>query len=111
MGTKFDLSCSIFIQFMSRMVQQYMREEELRARHQATLLQLRERALQEKTEAELEWLGMKKKQLRSKGADDLMPPLVKRERGLLKKLQHEQVGVLSSLMTTASTSSHHSLPP
>lgn len=38
-----------FQHFMSRMVQQYVREEELRARHQATLLQLRENALKEKT--------------------------------------------------------------
>jgi centrosomal protein CEP350 len=38
-----------FQHFMSRMVQQYVREEELRARHQATLLELRENALKEKT--------------------------------------------------------------
>ena len=38
-----------FQHFMSRMVQQYVREEEVRARHQATLLQLRENALKEKT--------------------------------------------------------------
>lgn len=79
---------------MTRIVQQYMHEEEVRSRHQSTLLQLRERALQEKTQAELEWLNVKKKQLHRKpGADDLMPPLKRRERGLLKKLQHEQVGV------------------
>ena len=68
-----------------------MREEELRARHQSTLLQLREKALKEKTQAELEWITLKKQQLRSKGSDDLMPPLVSREKGLLKKLHHEQV--------------------
>ena len=71
-----------------------MREEELRAHHQSTLLQLREKALKERTQAELEWLTLKKQQLRSKGADDLMPPLVSREQGLLKKLHHEQVGRL-----------------
>lgn len=76
---------------MNRMVHAYMREEELRARHQSTLLQLREKALKEKTQAELEWITLKKQQLRSKGSDDLMPPLVSREKGLLKKLHHEQV--------------------
>lgn len=79
---------------MNRMVKAYMREEELRAHHQSTLLQLREKALKERTQAELEWLTLKKQQLRSKGADDLMPPLVSREQGLLKKLHHEQVGRL-----------------
>ena len=69
-----------------------MREEELRAHHQSTLLQLREKALKERAQAELEWLTLKKQQLRSKGDDDLMPPLVSREKGLLKKLHHEQVG-------------------
>lgn len=73
-----------------------MREEELRARHQSTLLQLREKALKEKTQAELEWITLKKQQLRTKGSDDLMPPLVSREKGLLKKLHHEQVRVWSS---------------
>lgn len=80
-----------FFRFMDKMVRQYMREEELRARHQANLLELRERALQEKTQAQLEWLQLKKKQVRSKGADDLMPPLVRREKGVLKRLQEEQV--------------------
>lgn len=35
------------------MAQQYLREEELRARHQTALLKLRENALKEKTKAEL----------------------------------------------------------
>ena len=38
-----------FHHFMSRMVHLYVQEEEVRARHQATLLQLREDALKEKT--------------------------------------------------------------
>ncbi len=38
-----------FFHFTSRMVHMYVKEEEVRARHQATLLQLREKALQEKT--------------------------------------------------------------
>ena len=69
----------------------YMHEEELRSRHQATLLRLRENALQEKTKAQLEWLKIKKKALQSKGDDDKMPPLAREERGLLKKYKKQQV--------------------
>ena len=47
-------------QFISQMVHQYVREEETRARHQAALLQLREKALKEKTKAQLDWLRMKR---------------------------------------------------
>ena len=76
---------------MGRMVRAYMHEEELRARHQATLLRLREDALQEKTKAQLEWLKVKKKALRKKGDDDQMPPLARMEKGLLKKFKQQQV--------------------
>ena len=79
---------------MSRMVRAYMHEEELRARHQATLLRLREDALQEKTKAHLEWLKIKKKALQRKGDDDKMPPLARMEKGLLKKYKQEQVRTL-----------------
>ena len=34
-----------FFQFMSRMMEQYMKEEEVRARHRSLLLQLREKTL------------------------------------------------------------------
>ena len=88
-----DATYSLYpaVQFMSRMVSAYMHEEELRARHQATLLRLREDALQEKTEAHLEWLKVKKKALQKKGDDDRMPPLARMERGLLKKFKQQQV--------------------
>ena len=82
------------LQFMNRMVRAYMHEEELRARHQATLLRLREDALQEKTQAHLEWLKIKKKALQKKGDDDKMPPLARMERGLRKKYKQEQVSKL-----------------
>ncbi len=75
------------------MVSEYVKEEELRARHRAALLQLREKALHEKTQAQLKWLKMKQKDLRSKGADDLMPPLKKKEKGVLRGFQKEQVSV------------------
>ena len=43
------------------MLQQYVKEEEMRAKHQTALLQLREKAIKEKTQAELEWLNIKKR--------------------------------------------------
>lgn len=44
------------------MVKQYMQEEEVRSRHQSSLLRLRHRALKEKTRAELDWLELQKRQ-------------------------------------------------
>lgn len=80
-----------FFSFVSRMVSQYVKEEEMRAKHQAALLKVRERAVKEKTRAELEWLNVKKRSLQKKKNDDAMPPLLQREKGLLKKWKHEQV--------------------
>ena len=61
--------------------------------------------LQERTQAELEWLELKKQQLRSKGADELTPSLLKRERGLRKKLQQEQAEI-RRLKEAQKTASH-----
>ncbi|XP_028821253.1 centrosome-associated protein 350-like isoform X2 [Denticeps clupeoides] len=82
-----------FSEFTMAMVRQYMQEEEVRAQHQSSLLKLRERALREKTRAELAWLEHQKRQLRDKGEDDKMPPLRKKQRGLLLKLQQEQAEI------------------
>lgn len=45
-----------FFHFMSRMVQLYVREEEVRGRHQAALLHLRENALKERTKVSQEYV-------------------------------------------------------
>ncbi|KAI4903888.1 hypothetical protein NFI96_023006, partial [Prochilodus magdalenae] len=93
-----------FNKFTMAMVKQYMQEEEVRAQHQSSLLRLRHRALKEKTKAELAWLEHQKRQLicfafssarrlRDKGEDDKMPPIRKRQRGLLLKLQQEQAEI------------------
>ncbi|XP_038651089.1 centrosome-associated protein 350 isoform X3 [Scyliorhinus canicula] len=82
-----------FSKFTMEMVRQYMKEEEMRAQHQVSLLKLRERALKEKTKAELAWLEHQKKRLRDKGEDDKMPPIRKRQRGLLLRLQQEQAEI------------------
>ncbi|XP_013930621.1 PREDICTED: centrosome-associated protein 350-like, partial [Thamnophis sirtalis] len=82
-----------FSKFTMEMVRQYMREEEMRAAHQSSLLRLREKALKEKTKAELAWLEHQKRHLRDKGEDDKMPPLRKKQRGLLLKLQQEKAEI------------------
>ncbi|KAL7884511.1 hypothetical protein AOLI_G00072810 [Acnodon oligacanthus] len=82
-----------FSKFTMAMVKQYMQEEEVRAQHQSSLLRLRHRALKEKTKAELAWLEHQKRHLRDKGEDDKMPPIRKRQRGLLLKLQQEQAEI------------------
>ncbi|TRY83593.1 hypothetical protein DNTS_033709 [Danionella cerebrum] len=82
-----------FSKFTMDLVRQYMKEEEVRAQHQSSLLRLREKALRDKTKAELAWLEHQKRHLRDKGEDDKMPPLRKKQRGLLMKLQQEQAEI------------------
>ncbi|XP_077862424.1 centrosome-associated protein 350-like [Saccoglossus kowalevskii] len=94
-----DMSCSPFSaeesfnKFTAEMVRQYMREEELRAQHQAALLRLREKALKEKTKAEMAWLEHQKRRMKDKGTDEAMPPIRKKQRGLLMKLKQEQAEI------------------
>ncbi|KAM4722906.1 centrosome-associated protein 350 [Rhinophrynus dorsalis] len=82
-----------FWRFTMEMVRQYMQEGEMRSAHQAALLRLRQKALKDKTKAELAWLEHQKRRLRDKGEDDKMPPLRKRQRGLLLRLQQEQAEI------------------
>ncbi|XP_026125174.1 centrosome-associated protein 350-like isoform X6 [Carassius auratus] len=82
-----------FSRFTMDLVRQYMKEEEVRAQHQSSLLRLRQKALREKTKAELAWLEHQKRHLRDKGEDDKMPPLRKKQRGLILKLQQEQAEI------------------
>ncbi|XP_053549912.1 centrosome-associated protein 350 isoform X2 [Bombina bombina] len=82
-----------FWRFTMEMVRQYMQEGEMRSAHQSALLRLRQKALKDKTKAELAWLEHQKRRLRDKGEDDKMPPLRKRQRGLLLRLQQEQAEI------------------
>ncbi|XP_042318196.1 centrosome-associated protein 350 isoform X2 [Sceloporus undulatus] len=93
LGLPFSGGQDSFSRFTMEMVRQYMKEEEMRAAHQSSLLRLREKALKEKTKAELAWLEHQKKHLRDKGEDDKMPPLRKKQRGLLLKLQQEKAEI------------------
>lgn len=91
--TAFSGGQESFSQFTMDMVRQYMKDEEVRLQHQSSLLHLRQKALKEKTKTELAWLEHQKKRLRDKGEDDRMPPIRKKQRGLLMKLQQEQVHI------------------
>ncbi|XP_070765134.1 centrosome-associated protein 350 [Enoplosus armatus] len=82
-----------FSQFTMDMVRQYMKDEEVRLQHQSSLLRLRQKAVKEKTRTELAWLEHQKQRLRDKGEDDKMPPIRKKQRGLLMKLQQEQAEI------------------
>ncbi|XP_051525667.1 centrosome-associated protein 350-like isoform X3 [Myxocyprinus asiaticus] len=82
-----------FSKFTMDLVRHYMKEEEVRAQHQSSLLRLRQKALREKTKAELAWLEHQKRHFRDKGEDDKMPPLRKKQRGLILKLQQEQAEI------------------
>ena len=66
---------------------------------QNTLLKLREQALKEKTQAELAWLEQQKQRMRHKGADDAYPQIKKRQRGLIMRLQQEQVSIKQVLQS------------
>ncbi|KAK2515041.1 centrosome-associated protein 350-like [Columba guinea] len=80
-----------FCHFSLAMVEQCLRGEELRARHQAALLELRRKALREKARAELAWLGHQKRCLEnlqdSKGAS----AMAVKQHKILRELKQEQL--------------------
>ena len=82
-----------FRHFTTRMARQLLEDEEMRAQHQAALLRLREKAMREKTKAELAWLKHKEQRLRDKGEDDKMPPIRKRRQEILHKLHAERAEI------------------
>ena len=82
-----------FKKFTGEIVKKYMQEEEMRSKHQAHLLKLREKALVEKTDAELAWLAQMKRKAQDKGEDERMPALLSKERGVMQKLREEQESI------------------
>uniref|UniRef100_A0A3Q3DR43 Centrosomal protein 350 n=1 Tax=Hippocampus comes TaxID=109280 RepID=A0A3Q3DR43_HIPCM len=82
-----------FSRFTMDMVRQHMKDEDLRLQHQNALLRLRQKAVKEKIRTELAWLEHQKKQLRNKGEDDKLPPIRKKQKGLLLRLQEEQAEI------------------
>ena len=57
------------------------------------MLKLREKALIDKTNAELAWLEQMKKKVQDKGEDEKMPSILKKEKGIMQKLKEEQVKI------------------
>ncbi|XP_066436605.1 coiled-coil domain-containing protein 187 isoform X2 [Eleutherodactylus coqui] len=86
-------SPNMFARFTLEMSQQYIREEELRARHQTALLRLREEALKEKTKAELALLNHQKIYWKSKNEPIKMEELVSQELEIQRNLKEEQAEI------------------
>ncbi|XP_029467732.1 coiled-coil domain-containing protein 187 [Rhinatrema bivittatum] len=80
--------------FTLEMAQQYLRDEELRARHQTALLRLREDALQEKTRTELSWLEHQKMRLDVTRDHQKVADIVKQQQEILSRLQQEQAEIM-----------------
>ncbi|XP_067397702.1 coiled-coil domain-containing protein 187 [Emydura macquarii macquarii] len=84
---------STFCHFSLTMAKQYLREEELRTRHQTALLRLREKALQEKTEAELAWLEHGKRCLDNLRDSEEASAIAEKQHKILTKLKQEQAEI------------------
>ncbi|XP_057575797.1 coiled-coil domain-containing protein 187 [Hippopotamus amphibius kiboko] len=78
-----------FSRFALRRLEQSLREEELRAQHQAALLRLREKALREKTRAELGWLEHQRRYLSSTGSFLALVALTEKQHQALSNLERE----------------------
>ncbi|KAL0606613.1 Coiled-coil domain-containing protein 187 [Plecturocebus cupreus] len=76
--------------FKLQMWERSLREEDLRAQHQAALLRLREMALQEKTLAELALLEHQRGCLDSKSDRALLAVLVEKQQQALSRFEKEQ---------------------
>ncbi|XP_058549493.1 coiled-coil domain-containing protein 187 isoform X9 [Neofelis nebulosa] len=76
--------------FTLQMLDVSLREEELRAQHQAAMLRLREKVLEEKMCAELAWLEHQRECLGGEGKDTMLAALATRQEQALSKLEQEQ---------------------
>lgn len=82
-----------FKKFTGEIVKKYMQEEEMRSKHQAHLLKLREKALVDRTTAELAWLEQMKRKAQDRGEDEKMPSILRKEKGIRQKLREEQESI------------------
>ncbi|XP_044120307.1 coiled-coil domain-containing protein 187 [Neovison vison] len=73
-----------------QMLELSLREEELRAQHEAALLRLREKALEERIRAELAWLEQQRGCLGREGNAVVLAVLAERQKQALSSLEHEQ---------------------
>nr|CAI9707026.1 unnamed protein product [Rangifer tarandus platyrhynchus] len=76
-----------------QMLEQSLREEDLRGRHRAALLRLREKALEEKTRAELAWLEHQRGYLSSIGSYTALVALAEKQQQALSHLERELRGI------------------
>ncbi|NWH38879.1 CE350 protein, partial [Chloropsis hardwickii] len=74
-------------------VEQCLRAEELRARHQAVLLQLRRKALQERARAELAWLGHRRRVLENLQDSTGAFAMAAKQHKILMELKQEQAEI------------------
>ncbi|NXX65773.1 CE350 protein, partial [Spizella passerina] len=74
-------------------VEQCLRAEELRARHQAVLLQLRRKALRERARAELAWLGHRRRVLENLQDSTGASAMAAKQHKVLMELKWEQAEI------------------
>ncbi|NWW08413.1 CE350 protein, partial [Oreocharis arfaki] len=74
-------------------VEQCLRGEELRARHQAVLLQLRRKALRERARAELAWLGHQRRILENLQDSTGASAVAAKQDKILTELKREQAEI------------------
>ncbi|NWS01271.1 CE350 protein, partial [Motacilla alba] len=74
-------------------VEQCLRAEELRARHQAVLLQLRRKALRERASAELAWLGHRRRVLENLKDGTGASAVAAKQHKILMELKWEQAEI------------------
>ncbi|NXA73262.1 CE350 protein, partial [Thryothorus ludovicianus] len=74
-------------------VEQCLRAEELRARHQAVLLQLRRKALLERARAELAWLGHRRRVLENLQDSTGAFAMAEQRHKILIELKREQAEI------------------
>ncbi|KFP31872.1 Centrosome-associated protein 350, partial [Colius striatus] len=84
---------STFCRFSLAMAEQCLRGEELRARHQAALLKLRKKALQEKAKAELAWLGHQKRYLENLQDSKVASAMAGKQRRIQMELKQGQAEI------------------
>ncbi|NXX26931.1 CE350 protein, partial [Nicator chloris] len=74
-------------------LEQCLRGEELRARHQAVLLQLRRKALRERARAELAWLGLRRRVLENLQDSTGASAMAAKQHKILMELKREQAEI------------------
>ena len=79
-----------FTKFTLEMVHQYMVEEKSRDKHKEAILRLKEKALVDKANSDIEALDRLKVRMVQKGQDDKMPKIKKKQRSILLKLKEQQ---------------------